>query len=359
MHAFLLKIAENNAYFRLIPLYLGCSFLGYYLISSLGGTLVPFFIAILLAYLLNSPLSLLASKGIPRGLGALFIILIVVCFLVLITVVALPYIQRELMIHASTLPDLAHQIMHRISPLLDRFSGHLTPTEIAQIKTQISSYFGDFIRWSIQFFIHIITSGLLLANVLSLVILTPIITFYLLRDWPHMIHFLKPWCQHSRWYAIFERIDEALMAYLSGQAMVSLCLMGIYSLTLYFLGLKHGFLLGLFIGVLSFIPFIGFAIGLFLCLFVALTQYTEWTSICVIIGAVFGILFFEGNYLTPRFIGHRVGLHPVMVLFSVFAAAQWWGVIGVMFALPIAACLIAVLRALTQNPARLLPGESI
>jgi predicted PurR-regulated permease PerM len=186
-----------------------------------------------------------------------------------------------------------------------------------------------------------------LANLLSLVILTPVITFYLLKDWPRMIakiDSLLPlkWAFQIRQHIV--TVDHTLSSYAKGQTIICLILMVLYATGLWAVGLKQGVIVGILTGFMSFIPYIGMLIGYMTSLGISFAGFTDWSSIGFITMVFVIISLIEGNVLIPRFIGQKVGLHPVWIIFALLAAGTWFGFIGILLALPITATLGVIMR---------------
>jgi predicted PurR-regulated permease PerM len=190
------------------------------------------------------------------------------------------------------------------------------------------------------------SGGALAAAVLSL-FLVPIITFYLLRDWDKiMAHIgaLIPTQQRATVLKLSRDTDEVLGAFLRGQLLVMLALAVIYSLGLSIVGLKFAIAIGVVAGLVSFVPYLGFVFGIVLAgLTVALEPNPFWLMIGVVATFAIGQLL-EGSLLTPKLVGDRIGLHPVIVIFAVAAGGQLFGFFGILLALPAAAVLSVVVR---------------
>jgi predicted PurR-regulated permease PerM len=194
---------------------------------------------------------------------------------------------------------------------------------------------------------RIVGSGFALFNVLSLVIITPVVAFYLLRDWPRATARLEGWL--PRRYAGVLRaqareVDRILSAWLRGQALCCVTLAAFYAVTLQLAGLDLGLIVGISAGILSFIPYVGTITGGITSIGLALAQFPDWHGVAIIAGIFVLGQILEGYVIYPRFLGDRVELHAVWVIFALFAGGAVFGFLGVLLAVPIAAMLGVLAR---------------
>jgi len=314
------------------------------IIHSLNGILSPFLAGFVGAYLLNKLVCRL-ERHMPRSLASALLILTFVILITLVSSVVLPYLQSELVLLAKGFPHFAELVMEKIQPLLSSVGGD--PLTVSSIRGQVSAYLGDIVKWSVQVIINLLTNGILLANLLTLVILTPIIMFYLLRDWPKLLATINtklPTKSAETIRRIFIRIDNTLTAYLIGQSTVCVAVAVLYIAGLSFTGIEKFWLLGIMTGVLTFIPYLGMAIGLFASLSVAFTSFVSWGQIMGVLFVFACVSLIEGNVLTPKFVGGRIGLHPVWILFALLAGGTWFGFAGILIAIPTAAVIGVLVR---------------
>ena len=318
-----------------------------YLIYSLGMILLPFITGLIGAYIFNRAVTWLERFRISRGIGSAIIVLGLIIILTTVSVVALPYLQQHLIILATSTPKLVERFFNLLTPYLEQASRDFGAPPASEIKAQLTSHIGDIASWSIRALTNLLSNGLALASLLSLVILTPLIMFYLLKDWPTMISTInrllpENYAPQVRHYAY--SIDSTLSSYAKGQAMVCLILMVVYAACLGYLGLDQGIFIGIMTGFLAFIPYIGMLIGFLASMGISFSQYTDWHSIGMI-ALVFPIVnLFEGYLLTPRLVGEKVGLHPVWIIFALLAGGSWLGFLGILIALPSAATVGVITR---------------
>lgn len=316
---------------------------------SLGSILMPFLAGFVGAYALNFPATWLSQRHLSRGLASAFLVLSFIIILITLMFVALPYLQQQLFLLASSIPRLIERLFQNIAPTLESISQDFGTPSAAEIKTQVISHLGDILTWSVRVLTNLLSNGMALANLLSLVILTPVITFYLLKDWPRMIakiDSLLPasWALQIRKHTA--TVDRTLSSYAKGQAIICLILMILYSVGLWAVGLKQGIIVGVLTGFMSFIPYIGMLIGYMTSLGISFAEFTDWASIGFVTLVFVTVSLIEGNILIPRFIGQKVGLHPVWIIFALLAAGTWFGFMGILLALPITAALGVMARIL-------------
>lgn len=316
---------------------------------SLGSILMPFLAGFIGAYALNSPATWLSRRHFSRGIASAFLVLSLIIILITLMLVALPYLQQQLFLLASSIPRLIERLFQNIAPTLESISQAYGTPSASELKTQVISHLGDILTWSVRVLTNLLSNGMALANLLSLVILTPVITFYLLKDWPRIITKLDNLLP-ARWASQIRKhtttVDRTLSSYAKGQAIICLILMVLYSVSLWAIGLKQGIIVGILTGFMSFIPYIGMLIGYMTSLGISFAEFTSWSPIGCVTLVFISISLIEGNILIPRFIGQKVGLHPVWIIFALLAAGTWFGFIGILLALPVTATLGVIARIL-------------
>ena len=317
------------------------------LLWLLAPILAPFVIAAVFAYLCNPAVDALARRRLPRPLAVLLVMGVAGHVIVALVLVPLPMLYREALTLAQRLPGLITLFNQQVSPLLaEQFR-----MEIRLDASQLQSWIGQF-RDSAQDLLptllaHIGQSGMAIAGVLANLVLAPIVTFYLLQEWPRLITGLeralpRPWL--PRTLRIVGEIDGVLAQFCRGQLSVMLLLAVYYSLGLWLAGLDFALPVGVLTGLLIFIPYVGFLGGLMLAVFAALLQGGGWEPL-IGVAVVYGLgQLIESFALTPYLVGERIGLHPLAVIFAVMAFGQLFGFVGVLIALPVSAALLVGLR---------------
>ena len=326
------------------------------ILYSLDGIGEPFFTAFVGAYLFNKVAHRL-ERYIPRSIASGLIILAFLFVLIVVSSVVLPYLQNELVLLVKGFPNFAERVMAKMQPLLSSVGGD--PLTASNVRAQVSAYLGDILKWSMHVIINLLSNGILLANIVTLAIITPVIMFYMLRDWPKLIHNVNQRLPDSiapRVRRIFKNIDATLTAYLIGQSTVCLTVAALYVIGLSLTGIEKFWFLGIMTGVLTFIPYLGMIIGLCASLSIAFTTFVSWGQVISIILVFFFVSLIEGNVLTPRFVGGRIGLHPVFILFSLLAGGTWFGFSGILFAIPTAAIIGVLVREAMGHTTRKNPS---
>jgi predicted PurR-regulated permease PerM len=306
----------------------------------LRGVLLPFVAGMAVAYLLDPVCDRLERWGCSRTLATCLVLggfILVAAFGLMLLV---PLIQRQAVDLAMRLPDLIQSVVSRAGPILHFLQERYQIEGLAQLRSMMGGQIGGFLQWLANALGRVVTGGLALFNLLSLIFITPIVTFYLLRDWDRLVARIDAWLprQHAAVIRAQVRlIDRTLAGYARGQATVCVVLGVFYAVGLTLIGLDYGLSVGLLAGLLSFIPFVGAIVGFATAIGLAFAQFADWMPI-VLVGAVFVIgQALEGNFLTPKLVGDRVGLHPVWVIFALLAGGALFGFVGVLLALPAAA----------------------
>ena len=207
---------------------------------------------------------------------------------------------------------------------------------------------GQVASWLLTFSYSLWTGGRALVSFASVLIVMPVVTFYLIRDWHSMIDKVDSWVplrQRQIVRQLGREIDAAIGGFLRGQLGVCLVLGCYYAFGLMLVGLEFGLLIGLIAGVITFVPYIGSMTGLMIATSVAIAQFwPDWKRIALVVTIFLVGQFIEGNIVSPKFVGERVGLHPVWLIFAMFAFGYLFGFIGLLIAVPLGAAIAVVLR---------------
>lgn len=337
-----------------IGFWIGALLLLILLLWLFSGVLLPFAAAMALSYLLNPVVDRLERLGLNR-LGAVLLILAGFAVLLgLIMVLILPVFSRQLASFLESLPSYVVKIEdlgvrlandHGAS-LLEKLGFGKAAT--ADLRNSTSELVNQAAQWGGSFFKSIWSSGAALIGVVSLLVLTPVVTFYMLLDWEKMVatvDSLVPLRHRQTVRGLARQIDAAMAGFLRGQSLVCLFLGVWYGVGLSLIGLNFGLLIGISAGFLSFIPYVGSLTALILSAIVAIVQgWPEWRLLAMALGVVLAGQFLEGNVLSPKLVGGSVGLHPVWLIFALLAFGSLFGFTGLIVAVPLAAAVGVILR---------------
>lgn len=318
-----------------------------YLIAQLSPILMPFLTAALLAYLGDSLVDRLETYKLPRTVAVSLVFFLLFAVLTGVFLVLFPMLEQQVSLLIKRIPEMMVWVKSTLLPWLQtRFAGQewLEPDKIREMLKANWTNAGGLLS---TLFGSLTASGMAILGVLANLLLIPVVTFYLLRDWDHLvaaIHDLVPRKSAPTVGALAGEVDTVLAAFFKGQLLVMLCLALIYSIGLTFAGLELALLIGLLAGLVSFVPYLGLIAGLLMAGVAALFQFGEPMALVWIV-LVFGVgQVLESAVLTPIFVGDRIGLHPVAVIFAVMAGGQLFGFTGVLLALPVAAVIVVFIR---------------
>jgi len=312
----------------------------------LAPVLTPFVAAALLAYVADPLADRLQKMRLPRTLAVVTVFIITFLVLALLVLLVGPLIRNQVGALFDALPEIVKQVEQVWWPGILGWLG-VEPGEDIGVAAFFSRYSHMVGSWSGKILLGVGKSGgALAAGVLSL-FLVPILTFYMLRDWDVIVAYLGalvPESQRETVFKLARETDDILSAFLRGQVLVMLALAVLYSVGLAVSGVSFAVAIGVVAGLVSFVPYLGFVFGITLAgLTVALDPDPLWHLVGVL--ATFSIAqMIEGSILTPKLVGDRIGLHPVVVIFAVAAGGQLFGFFGILLALPAAAVLSVLVR---------------
>lgn len=314
----------------------------------LSDVLVPFVAGMALAYLLDPVARWGERMGVGRGISALIVLTLAVVAVVVVVMAVTPVVTTQFTAFVDSLPGYLAKLQSIVAdpsrPWLSKvFGGNLSdPGKSASgLMTQASGFIGTFL-------VSIWSGGRAVFSVLSLLIITPVVAFYLLLDWEKVVASVDrciPLQHRATVYGLMRDIDGAIAGFVRGQAVICLILAAFYSIGLTFTGLHSGFLIGMMTGLLSFIPFVGAGTGFLVAAIVAIAQFwPDWASIAMVAGVFVIGQGLEGYILSPKLVGAKVGLHPVWMMFALIAFGYLFGFVGLLVAIPMAATIGVLLR---------------
>lgn len=329
-----------------------------------NAVLLPFVMAVVLGYLLDPLANKLERLGLAR-VWSTTIILVGSLFVIVLTLVLFtPMLGRQVAAFVKALPDLVKRAQDLGASASAQFSHGWGSALLAklglneggtasEIKNSASDLVNKSVTWTMGFANGLLSRGAALLDLLSLIIITPVVAFYMLLDWRKMvatIDGLIPPRNRETVHAIAHEIDLALAGFLRGQSLVCLFLAAWYGIGLSIIGLNFGLLIGLVGGLLSFVPYVGSLIVLVLSLLIAVVQgWPSWHLPAMALGIVLIGQFLEGNVLSPKLVGDKVGLHPVWIIFALLAFGSVWGFVGLIVAVPVASACGVLLRFATRR----------
>lgn len=319
------------------------------LIVFLGGVLVPFLIGAGLAYLGHPAVTWAERRHVPRTLGTLLVVIIILMLVAGLVFVLVPLIQSEVVQLARRLPDLTLQLYARVAPWLRDTLGVEVQLDLATLKSLVTENLSSAEQVGLKVLHSLRTGGTVLLGIVINAAMIPVVMFYLLRDWAKLVAKVdgllpRRWVPRVR--IIAREVDAVLAEFIRGQLSVMGVLAVYYAIGLWIAGLQHALSIGILTGLLVFIPYVGFGLGLILGMMAALLQWQGLPGFLAVV-AVYGIGQLLENYvLVPLLVGDRIGLHPLAVIFALLAFGEIFGFAGVLIALPASAALLVGLRHL-------------
>ena len=324
-----------------------------WLVYLLAPVITPFAISAVLAYFGDPLVDRLEKTSIWRwkmgrtiAVSIVFILMLALLTVVMLIIIPLLAEQVRLLIHR--LPEWIEWFSGTAFPWIANKVGlELKDFDPAQFSEMLKQHWKEISSAAFKLIDFISRGGMAVATLLTNLILIPVVTFYLLRDWDSLIrgvHDLLPRNMEAEISSMAAEMDEVLGAFFRGQLMVMVALGVIYSAGLSLVGIEFGVLIGMGAGLLSIVPYLGSIVGVLVAAGAAVFQFQDVLHLVMVL-LVFGVgQTAEGMYLTPRLVGDRIGLHPVTVIFAVLAGGQLFGFLGILVALPVAAALNVLVR---------------
>ncbi|MCB6182539.1 AI-2E family transporter [Leeia sp. TBRC 13508] len=329
-------------------IWLTVAFVGLFaLIWLLGSVLTPFVVAGILAYILEPLCDRLVKWKVSPTIASLLVMLLLVVIMLALMMLILPMIYRQVASLLDMMPAVGAWIENQLVPTLSNWLGTPVSLDAAQIQTWITANLSQVKVLAISLLPSIKTGTAAVFSTLANLTIIPLVMFYFLRDWKSLIRRISglvPKRVLPTVSLIAGDADRVLGEFLRGQLSVMLVMAVLYSVGLSIAGLDFSISIGLIAGLLVFIPYIGMAIGLLLATLAGALQFDHIQPL-IAVWLVFGVgQFIEGFVVTPWLVGERIGLHPVAVVFALMTFGQLFGFVGVLLALPMAACVLVALR---------------
>ena len=326
----------------------GATIFSGWLLYLLSPILMPFIVGALLAYLGDPLVDRLEKLRLSRTLSVVIVFGIMIMFGLILLLFILPQLERQITGLVVRFPQFISWIQENIVPHLTSMLG-LEPgsLDLAVVKDAFTNNMKDIGGIMGRLFVKLTRSGQLLITWFAYLTLIPVVTFYLLVDWDVLIgkvNDLIPRNYERLVSKLAMQCDDVLAEFLRGQLLLMLAQAVIYSIGLWIVGLEFALLIGLLAGLVSFVPYLGFIIGVGVAGIVGFMQFHDIVHLVYIL-MVFGFgQLIEGVVLSPLLVGDRIGLHPVAVIFAVMAGGQLFGFVGVLLAVPVGAVIVVLLR---------------
>jgi predicted PurR-regulated permease PerM len=325
----------------------GALALFFLLLHLLAGMLLPFVAGFAIAYMLVPVVARFKRWGVPQSLAALISLLLFILALAAVVILIVPVIEVQAAQLTRNAPNVVAFVREQVQALLDRAQRDLPPEDMERMRGMVGSWTGTALTWAAGLAQSILSQGFAIANIVTLLLITPLVAFFAMRDWDAILAkidslFPRPYAPTIR--EQLRLIDQTISGYIHGQALVSLIVGVYYAVALSIAGLQFAIILGIVVGILSFVPYLGEATGVVLAVGLGAMQFGSWTMV-LIIGAIFlaGHLV-SSDYLQPKLVGSRVHLHQMWVIFALLAFGTLFGFLGILLALPAAAVTGVLVR---------------
>ena len=316
-----------------------------YLFSEI---LLPFVAGMALAYFLDPVADRLQRLGLSRLMATILILFTFIVVLAIGLVILIPLLAKQLSDFIAKLPEYLSHLQALITSFDPQWIEKRFGVNATDLRDGLNSLLASGVGFVTAIFTSIWSSGVALFSVASLFIVTPVVAFYMLLDWDRMIAKVDSWVPRDHVHTVRQiagDINRSTAGFVRGQGTLCLVLGIIYASGLTITGLNFGILIGLFAGLISFIPYVGSLVGLLLALGVAFVQFwPDWLMVLAVAVVFFIGQFIEGNILQPRLVGKSVGLHPVWLMFALFAFGALFGFVGLLIAVPAAAAIAVLVR---------------
>ncbi len=331
---------------------------GGWLVYLLAPVITPFAISAVLAYLGDPFVDRLekASIGrwkVNRTVAVSIVFILMLSLLTIVLLIAIPLLVEQIRLLIHLIPRWIEWFSTTALPwLAGKLGFELKDFDTAQFSEVFKDYWREISTAAFKVMDYVSRGGMAVVALLTNLILIPVVTFYLMRDWDPLIraiHDLLPRDMEAEINRTVSDVDEVLGAFFRGQLMVMLALGLIYTIGLSLVGIDLAILIGMGAGLLSIVPYLGSIVGVLVAVGAAIFQFQDVFHLLMVL-LVFGVgQSAEGMYLTPKLVGDRIGLHPVAVIFAVLAGGQLFGFLGILLALPVAAALNVLVRHMLQK----------
>ncbi len=323
-----------------------------YLFHLLAPILTPFFVSAVLAYLADPIADKLEEKGLSRTTSVVIVFGGLTLIVLVLLLVLMPLLMNQLGALIKRMPEYLTLLQTVLTSWLVKMGMPADILALDNLRETMTAYWSEVGQVVGGVMGYVSRSGMAALQVLANIVLIPVLTFYLLCDWDILVsrfRALLPRKHAARVIGLSLECDSMLSAFMRGQILVMLALAIMYSVGLSLIGLELGLLLGVIAGIVSFVPYLGLIVGICLAGVAAFFQFHSWIPVAEVVAVFTFAQVMEGTVLTPRLVGDRIGLHPVVVIFAVLAGGQLFGFAGLLLALPVAAVCMVLLRHAHQR----------
>jgi predicted PurR-regulated permease PerM len=331
---------------------------GGWLVYLLAPVITPFAISAVLAYFGDPIVDRLERVSIwrwtvGRTVAVSIVFMLMVVLITIILLILIPLLADQIRLLVERFPQWIEWFSGTVLPwVAGKLGFELADFDPARFSDMLKEYWKEISTAAFNVIDFISRGGMAVATWLTHLVLIPVVTFYLLRDWDSMIrgiHDLLPRNMEAEISRLASEVDDVLGAFFRGQLMVMLALGIMYSIGLSLVGIELAVLIGIGAGLLSIVPYLGSIVGVLVAVGAAIFQFHDWFHPVMAL-LVFGVgQSAESMFLTPKLVGDKIGLHPVTVIFAVLAGGQLFGFLGILLALPVAAALNVLVRHMRQK----------
>lgn len=315
---------------------------------ALAPVLLPFVVGMAIAYLLDPVVDWMERHRIGRTLATAIIMAGGVVLLLIVLVALFPLIRDQVLALGQALPDLIDKAQAAGRQLFDDIMSELTRQQRTAVSTGLNEVGKSAVTFAGDLVSRLWSGGLVVVDFISIMLITPVVVFYLLRDWEKVIAAVDSWLPRQHAPVIREQarlIDQALAGFVRGQLAVCLISGALYAIGWTAAGLNFGLIIGLIAGFLAFIPYVGGLVGLSLALMVGVGEFgLDWVRLGVVFGVYLVVQGLEGTFIQPWLVGRSVGLHDLWIIFALLAGGALFGFLGVLVAVPAAAAIGVLVR---------------
>ena len=344
----LTEIAAGAAIRRQIVFWLLAAVVFIAFVYVFSSILLPFVAGMVLAYFLDPVADWLERLGLSRTAATLVILFAFIVGFTLVLMILIPVVATQLADLIGRMPDYIARLQDFVTSIDESWLERVSGMDMESLRSGINNLLTQGAGFLTTLFESIWNSGRALVDIAGLFVVTPVVAFYMLLDWDRMVAKVDSWVPRDHVDTVRQianDINRSTAGFVRGQGTLCLVLGILYAIALTATGLNFGLAIGLIAGLISFIPYVGSIVGFGLSMGVALVQFwPQWPWILVVAGIFFAGQMIEGYILQPRLIGRSVGLHPVWLMFALFAFGYLFGFVGLLIAVPAAAAIAVLIR---------------